>query len=691
MIGMILGNRYELLEKIGEGGMAHVYKARCNKLKRYVAVKILKQEFSNNEEISEKFKREATAIAALSDPNIVNVLDVGTQDEINYIVMEYVCGKTLKDIIEFNGKLTYATAVKLALQISKALECAHKNNIIHRDVKPQNILVSENGDIKVADFGIAKSTDSATITNTTSIMGSAHYISPEQAKGIYIDSRADIYSFGIVLYEMVTGKLPFQGESPVTVALKHLQETPVAPKSINAGVPESLNRLILKCMEKEPIRRYQSFNEILRDLQKIQQDPDVVIGELLDNDSQNTIVMSSMDLGRGNTGVIDSINLKDYEEDYEEDDDWDEEEDDDDSILPFRKKSKVKDVNKTKANNKIGKIIIGIIILLMLGGTGYFFAMKSRPKEVKIPDIINMTADEAKTKLEELGLKLEEVGFEKSDKPENTIIKVNPLVGSTVKEGSVVNVTISSGEEKFIMPNFRDYEVTNIRKYLDSQQFSNYSIVEQYSDKVPKGYYISQNPEPKTEISKDTKIEIIVSKGPEIKLVLVPPVINKSKSEAEEILKQLKLTVNILDETTENKDEDGKVLKQSPSGTNVQEGTEITITVGKYEEKLIQIPDVIGKPEGEAQKTLEDLGFSVVVKEVVTDNKDKNGKVIEQSSTGKVKKGTTVTITIGKFEDKKPNPPGNEGAEDDQESDDGQTTNGNSLDSIHTNISNNNN
>ena len=235
MIGEILGDRYELIEVIGEGGMAIVYKAKDKKLNRLVAVKILKKEFSDNKDIAEKFKREATAIANLSDTNIVNVLDVGHEDEgnIDYFVMEYVSGKTLKDFIVFNGKLNYTTAIEIAIQIAKALDCAHRNNIIHRDIKPQNILVTENGDVKVTDFGIAKSSTASTITNTTTIMGSAHYLSPEQAKGTFIDGRSDIYSLGIVLYEMLTGRLPFDGESPVTIALKHIQEDAVPPKDIN--------------------------------------------------------------------------------------------------------------------------------------------------------------------------------------------------------------------------------------------------------------------------------------------------------------------------------------------------------------------------------------------------------------------------------------------------------------------------
>ena len=252
MDGIVLGNRYELLEKIGEGGMSEVFKARCNKLNRFVAVKILKKEFCNNADIVQKFKGEATAIATLSDNNIVNILDVGTQDDISYIVMEYVKGKTLKDIIKQVGKMNYETAISVAIQIAKALDCAHRNNIIHRDVKPQNILVTEDGIMKVTDFGIAKSATSETLTNTNTIMGSAHYLSPEQAKGSFVDCRTDLYSLGIVIYEMVTGTLPFQADTAVTIVLKHLQEDVVPPKNLNSKIPESLNQLIRNLWKKNP-------------------------------------------------------------------------------------------------------------------------------------------------------------------------------------------------------------------------------------------------------------------------------------------------------------------------------------------------------------------------------------------------------------------------------------------------------
>ena len=324
MDGIVLGNRYELLEKIGEGGMAEVYKARCNILNRFVAVKILKKEFSNNAEIVEKFKREATAIATLSDNNIVNIFDVGTQDDINYIVMEYVKGKTLKDIIKQVGKMNYETAISVAIQIAKALDCAHRNNIIHRDIKPQNILVTEDGIMKVTDFGIAKSSTSETITNTSTIMGSAHYFSPEQAKGSFVDCRTDIYSLGVVLYEMVTGTLPFEADTPVSVALKHIQEEVVPPKNLNSKVPDSLNKLILKAMEKEPIKRYQTAKEMIADLQKIKDNPNASIDKN-EEDNDHTIIMSAV---TEQIAKQEKVNNKKNDEDYEDDDDYYYEDDD---------------------------------------------------------------------------------------------------------------------------------------------------------------------------------------------------------------------------------------------------------------------------------------------------------------------------------------------------------------------------
>ncbi|MBW8381719.1 MAG: protein kinase, partial [Youngiibacter sp.] len=269
MIGKILGNRYEIVEKIAQGGMSTVYKALDTKLNRYDAVKVLKEEFTSNREILDRFKQEANAVAFLSHPNIVNIYNVGSEDNIHYIVMEYVRGKTLKQVIREKGKLSNDEILDYSMQIGRALECAHNNNIIHRDIKPQNIMITGDNLVKVTDFGIAKHSDSNTITHSGKIFGSAHYFSPEQARGNLTDRRSDIYSLGIVMFEMATGAVPFDAESPITIALKHMQEDIKPPKTINPLLAEGLNRVILKATAKDPIARYQKIEEFLVDLRTV--------------------------------------------------------------------------------------------------------------------------------------------------------------------------------------------------------------------------------------------------------------------------------------------------------------------------------------------------------------------------------------------------------------------------------------
>lgn len=636
MNGIVLGGRYELLEKVGEGGMSEVYKAKCNKLNRFVAVKILKKQFADNKEISQKFKREATAIANLSDTNIVNVLDVGTQEDIDYIVMEYISGKTLKELINYSGKLSYNTAIKIALQIAKALDCAHRNNIIHRDIKPQNILVTESGEVKVTDFGIAKSTDSQTITNTTSIIGSAHYLSPEQAKGTYIDFRSDIYSFGIVLYEMVTGRLPFEGDSPVTVALKHLQEEPIPPKNINSAIPDSLNKLILKAIEKEPIKRYQNAKEIIQDLQKIQENPDVVIGPSVVDNSDHTIIMAPINNQNQKTSHISKIeNDYDEDDDYDEDEDYDDDYDDEDETPKKRKKNK----------NGIKKAIIAIgiiIVVIILGSVGFFLAGGNGvSNEIEVPNIVGKTTDDITEELEKLGLKIEVKSTQNSDKPENTILETDPKAGTKVKKDTSIKVIVSSGEEQVDMPDFRGYEITNIKQGLASRGLNNYTINEEYSDTVEKGYLINQSPAAYTKIGKNTKIEITVSKGPEVKLVDVKDVKGKSLSEAQELLKGL--DIDVKEETVNDKKQDGIVLEQSLPVTKVQEGTPITLTVGKYEEKKVEneVIDIAGLGLKSGMKV--DEAVELLLSHNLSYEIDGVGDIVE-SFTKEVKKGETVKI-----------------------------------------------
>ncbi len=660
MIGEVLGNRYELIEKIGEGGMAIVYKARDNKLSRLVAVKILKREFANNKDISDKFKKEATAVANFSDANIVNVLDVGHEEEgnIDYFVMEYVDGKTLKELIVENGKLNYTVAISIAIQIAKALECAHRNNIIHRDVKPQNILVTENGLVKVTDFGIAKSSTSATITNTTTIMGSAHYLSPEQAKGTFIDLRSDIYSLGIVLYEMVTGILPFDGESPVTIALKHIQSEPIEPKKHNPSIPDSLNNLIMKSISKESINRYQNCRELINDLQKIKENPNTPIGARVNYDDGRTIVMEPIrteNIVSKDAGVTSNKKVyskSDFENDYEE-------EEDDDDFFESKNNSK-----KSKRNNKT-MIIVGVIVIViaLLGGiafgSGLFTGGGASSKSVTVPNIVGMTVDNAKKELEKLGLNIKVSETVESDEEENTILEMNPTANMQAKKGDTIEVKVSGGVAKVKVPDLRDYEINYIKDLL-TQKGLEWNISEQYSENIKSGYLINQYPERDTEVAKGTTIELTISKGPEVKLVSVSNYLGQNVDAAKSDLEALGLTVILQEQKTDNESEEGVVLSQSiESGTKISVGAKITLTYGKYTApSSIDVSQYlsVGMSLVDAINSLNTAGISYSISGGTPPEKDMNLYTVK-GFTNKIKQGETVKIQVEKTQVTEPTEP----------------------------------
>ncbi|MFQ9977508.1 Stk1 family PASTA domain-containing Ser/Thr kinase [Clostridium cadaveris] len=633
MIGTILGNRYEIIEKIGEGGMADVYKAKCQKLNRYDAVKILKKEFINDNTLVEKFTKEATAIANLSDNNIVNVLDVGTQGDIHYIVMEYVNGKTLKQIIREEGKLSYEKVLDYGIQIAKALDCAHRNNIIHRDVKPQNILVTNDGVVKVTDFGIAKSPNSETITNTSRVMGSAHYFSPEQAKGNYVDYRSDIYSFGVVLYEMITGRLPFDAESPVSVALKHIQEPVVPPIIIDEKIPESLNKLILKAMEKEPIKRYQSVKEILNDLLKIQKNAEVnIVSNDIDEDFTRVMKpITEKDLK--NEENKKKLAAKKDEDDDDEDDYY--EEDDED------RKSKKK---KYLIFSLVGVLVIalGVIVAALVLKP----SEKNKSEEIVVPKIIGLSQEEAKKVLESKGLKMVIGGSEPSDEPEGTVIKVYPGEGEKAQEK--VRVTISGGANKLTAPDLKDLDKNKAEEYLKNAGLVLGSVTEDYSDDVTKGNVVRQNPAPDTEVKKGDKVDIVLSKGPKISLSKVPNLIGKTENEAETLLRANKLILGKITTDTEiTHDESlkGKIKYQNPGdGIEVREGSAISVVMYNYKEKepekKVEVPRLKGMTISAAKGLLVSKGLSLNPGDFKDDDIIKS-----YDKNGLVEPGTTITIT----------------------------------------------
>lgn len=576
MIGTLLGNRYEIIEKIGEGGMALVYKAKDNLLNRFVAVKVLKAEFSEDKSFVDKFKGEATSVASLNDNNIVNIFDVGTQDNLNYIVMEYIDGKTLKQIIKDHHRLNYNDTVKISIQIAKALDCAHKNNIIHRDIKPHNILVTNNGVIKVTDFGIAKASNSATITNTNKVIGSAHYFSPEQAKGSYVDFRTDIYSLGIVMYEMVTGKVPFDADSPVSVALKHIQEQIISPKAILNDIPDNLNKLILKALEKEPIKRYQSAREMLIDLQKINNNQDLNI-EFNNFEDDATRILDASSI---NSALLkkQQPSLKQNKFDLNEEDDY--ENDDDEEIESVKSKSS----KKKKAIISAIIIILVLIVGIVAGILANNKLSSGTSTDVVVPNIIGINKDDAKKAVESIKLNYVEVGSEKSNKPAGTVTRCYPAEGTNVKTNTDVRVYISSGETSSTMPNLNDMDLASAKDIINSNGLNLGNVSSQFSDTVPKDNIISQSPAADSPIASNATVYLVVSKGPQYKSTKVPDLKNITIDQATNLLNNANLKLgSTSSEATHDKSLDGKIFEQSTDADlDVKEGTPINVKYYKY-------------------------------------------------------------------------------------------------------------
>ena len=555
--GRLLGNRYEILERIGNGGMAMVYKAKCHVLNRFVAVKILRDEFTTDQEFIKRFEVEAQAAASIVHPNIVSIYDVGREGNLYYIVMELIQGKTLKEIIiEERGPLPWKWSVNIAIQIASALEVAHKNNIVHRDIKPHNIIITEDGVAKVTDFGIAKAVSNSTITAFGTTIGSVHYFSPEHARGGYTDAKSDLYSLGVVMYEMLTGKVPFDADTPVSVALKHMQEEPRPPKELNENIPQAVNQIILKAMRKDVNLRYQSAALMLADLKQALRDPD---GDFVDNQDYIPDMPTQ------------KISIKDIENEAQK----------------SEKRSKKKE-NKFIAFVKKHKglcTFIGIILLfiLSLGGT-ILYSRLTNPKEVLLPNVVGISEEEAKKMLEEKGLIIDITSKEyNSEYATGYIISQEPTYSDNynVKEGSTVKVIVSMGIEEATVPKVIGMSEKDATKALEDAKLK-YQIVEEESKKVEAGYVISQETEANTKVFAGDTVVIHVSTG--VKKSTVISIIGKSEEEAKSTLESLGLKVSVAYDEDQSKD-NGVVLKQSiDAGKEAEEGTSITITVNKITE-----------------------------------------------------------------------------------------------------------
>lgn len=629
--GSYLINRYEIIMKIGSGGMADVYKAKDHVLNRLVAIKVLKQEYSTDATFVKKFRVEAQSAAGLSHPNIVNVYDVGEDDGVYFIVMELVQGITLKNYIDMKGKLDIREALNISVQIASGLSAAHENRIIHRDIKPQNIIMSRDGKVKVTDFGIAKVADSTTVTTTAA--GTVHYISPEQARGGYSDERSDIYSLGITMYEMVTGRVPFEGETNVAVALMHIQSEITPPRQLEPSIPVSFEKIILKCTQKKPERRYASARELIADLRKVLTHPDgeyVIIPGAIPQG--RTIVMNDNDIGslkaaslRKNLGTKPEetyveepeeeeeekpvqkpvqkkrpVKKKDIEEDND-DFDKDEEDDDDEEVNPALSKVMM-------ALGIGGFIILAVIIFFIIGhaagffgGSGSLFGHKNKDtstesistesvsdtssdtstagERVKVPDLSKKTEDEAKAALKELRLGVNVQTGTSDDVPEGQVYDQSPAAGTKVDVHTQVTINISSGKEKFSLD-----DVTGMQYQQAQAQLENDGLVVSlefdYSDSVGSDKVISTSPKAGSQVAKGDTITITASKGKETKTTIVPNLLGQNIDDAIQMIKDAGLTYNGKSSDYSDSYSENQVMNQSISaGKTVEEGTTISLTV----------------------------------------------------------------------------------------------------------------
>lgn len=551
--------------------MATVYKAKCLVLNRYVAVKILRDEFTTDEEFIKRFNIEAQAAASLTHPNIVSVYDVGNEGTLYYIVMELVKGKTLKEIIVEDGALGWKWSVKVAMQIASALEMAHKNNIIHRDIKPHNIIITEDGVAKVTDFGIAKAVSNSTITAFGTTIGSVHYFSPEHARGGFTDAKSDLYSLGVVMYEMVTGRVPFDSDTPVSVALKHMQEEPIEPIILKPDLPRSINDIIMKAMKKDTEKRYSNAGEMLKDLQMALKNPD---GSFVFADTTNDFATQRIDLN------YDEKSKEDFNRDNRKE------------SKKEGKFAKIKEFFEKHKGLKIIAIILSCILVfaLAMGGT-YLALTMGRAKQVQIPDLSNLTVEQAEAKVKELKLKVEVIEEKYHlDIPEGQIIEQDPKYQSNYKinEGTTIKVIVSKGQEIVKMPKVVGEKRDDAIKLLRDVGLE-YEIKEVNSDEVPKDYVIKQETEEGKAIEKDdeipagTKVIIHVSIG--IEQVAVPDLSGKTESEAKTAISNAKLKWKSTEKTSDSSKPNGVVVNQTiSSGSMVDKNTEITITVNEFDE-----------------------------------------------------------------------------------------------------------
>lgn len=670
--GVFLGKRYEILGRIGSGGMADVYKGKDHKLNRYVAVKVLKSDYRNDESFIKKFVSEAQAAAGLMHPNVVNVYDVGQDRGLYYMVMELVEGITLKEYIEKKERLSAKEAISISIQMISGIQAAHNHHIIHRDIKPQNIIISKDGKVKVTDFGIARATTS-TATISTNVMGSVHYTSPEQAKGGIVDERSDIYSAGITMYEMVTGHVPFDGDSTVSVALKHLKEKIVAPSVEVPDIPYSLDCIIMKCTEKNVERRYQNCQALISDLKHSLVDPD---GHFVDEQlgvftgrkpaGDETILMSEDEIRRAQErsySQSDDYDDSDYDDDDYDDDDYDD--DDDDYRAPTQRRNS--DYNRKKNvdpnTKKIMKIlmvvaaaIIAMVIIFMVGNAmgafkgGIGLNTTTNDAKVVVPNLLGMTEDEAKAALKKKNLGYSIAGREESDKyAAGEIMEQSEKANSKVEKNTEIKVVISTGKAKktVSVPDVRGMSEDDAQKTLENLNL----IVEaqaQNNDTVASGKVISTDPAAGTQLTEGSKVTMYVSLG--IESVEVPSITGMSSEEAQSAIQNVGLQASVTEDYSDTV-ASGMVISQDPASGKVRKGSTVNIVVSKGAKvKMVTVPPLSGMTQQAAEQAIIDAGLTVGS---VTEEYNAGvsaGYVISQTAPAgsQIEKGSSVGFVVSK-------------------------------------------
>lgn len=596
-IGTMIGNRYEVVEKVGTGGMADVYRAMDHRLNRYVAVKILKNEYSEDTKFVTKFRQEAQAVACLSHPNVVAVYDVGEEQGMHFIVMEFVEGITLKSYIEKKGKLSVREAVGIGIQIASGLEAAHNSHIIHRDIKPQNILISRDGTAKVTDFGIAKAASSNTIT--ASAMGSVHYISPEQARGGFSDEKSDVYSLGVTMYEMLSGTLPFTGESAVAVALAHIQEEAVPLTAMDATIPKGISDIVAKCMQKKADFRYPTSADLIADLKMFLQDPEGeygVVKPLYEN--TDTIFIKPTDVNRikaaSQTTTGDSGMTAAEPEDKKAG------EEDSGEVDPKLEKALI-------GGSIVVAIIIGIVIIYVIGKVFGFWGGASGSTEatptpevtssaasatatpeasdsaqkVTVENVAGMTTEKAKTALSQKGLSNVKVSEQQSDTiSAGKVISTDPEAGTEVEKDAEITLIVSSGTSTVQVPSVASMTVSKAKSTLAAEGFNAVEGSKVYSDTVKAGLVAYSNPKGGAQASKGATITLYISKGPKQTTTTVPDLMGMTKAQAKEALTAKKLVLGSVSTAYSDNVSKNRVCVQSKAeGTEVKSGSTVDITL----------------------------------------------------------------------------------------------------------------